>query len=491
MPLPSLAESHAEKSNLSPPTVLGRHARSSSLPEKPQPPIPTPQAPPAVRSTSAQPHTLSNHPLQVPHNTPQRKRVLEAHTFVKASPSTHEETVSVVATAVITPQQAVVAPLPIVPPSPMYSEYSNACASSILSYNQSRYAESLAVHRNIPSRAAAIVFEEPSITIKRASETSESDTKRRSDAVSVPHDVLPSPAMPQSATQHFLDPPVQAYTPRAANSATSSRSFDIGSVPFSIGNVPPVPLAKEVHNMPITPTDSWEKHRSVTTSTSKGGFDYASQTRSRKDSLSSSNHRRDSRSSIRSFRRRRSTMHSILAAYTSSCDSHSRTSSRRPSAVVIDQLLSPSTASRPFPWKPVKVSEAKKQISAKQLQQIVLQSMREYASCQDQALVLEGFEDIPLELEQCTQRLQDLRAAYDGQTAQRATLLARHVACLRVLNGDQGARFAETLAYAVTRGDRLAQEIVSCQEHTRRVEAVRESHWRAVRLVSEVRFMRG
>lgn len=126
------------------------------------------------------------------------------------------------------------------------------------------------------------------------------------------------------------------------------------------------------------------------------------------------------------------------------------------------------------------VSEAKRSLSPKELQQIVLQSMREYGSTRDHALLLKDFETIPLELEQCKQQLSEIEEARKIEIALRETLLARHVACLKGINGDQGARFAESLVAAIARSDRLADELLHLREHVTKVEHVRDGHWRAV-----------
>lgn len=50
-------------------------------------------------------------------------------------------------------------------------------------------------------------------------------------------------------------------------------------------------------------------------------------------------------------------------------------------------------------------------------------------------------------------------ARYQTEIDQRAKVLVRHVACLRAFNGQEGARFADSLVNAVARSDRLAQEL--------------------------------
>lgn len=110
--------------------------------------------------------------------------------------------------------------------------------------------------------------------------------------------------------------------------------------------------------------------------------------------------------------------------------------------------------------------------------------MREYASMQQPALVLEGLEELPLELEQCEQRIQELEAAFNVDLEARETLLKRHVACLKVLNGEQGARFGESLVSAVSRSDRCAQEICHLRERVIKLEGLRDNHWRAAASLS-------
>lgn len=106
--------------------------------------------------------------------------------------------------------------------------------------------------------------------------------------------------------------------------------------------------------------------------------------------------------------------------------------------------------------------------------------MREYGTTSKHALILENFEEIPLELEQCHQKIKELTATFESEVENRKSVLARHVACLRALNGDQGARFADSLVVAVSRTDRCAEAICSLREHVAKVERIRDDHWRAV-----------
>lgn len=110
--------------------------------------------------------------------------------------------------------------------------------------------------------------------------------------------------------------------------------------------------------------------------------------------------------------------------------------------------------------------------------------MRQYSSMHGHAFLLEGLDELPSEIEQCLQRIRDLENALKSDLDERESLLKRHVACLKVLNGDQGARFAESLVSAVSRSDRCAQEICYLREHISKVEALREGHWRAAASVS-------
>lgn len=66
----------------------------------------------------------------------------------------------------------------------------------------------------------------------------------------------------------------------------------------------------------------------------------------------------------------------------------------------------------------------------------------------------------------------------------RESILRTHVACLKVLNGEQGARFGESLVSAVSRSDRLAQEICQLREHVGKIESLRDGHWRAAASLS-------
>jgi hypothetical protein len=107
--------------------------------------------------------------------------------------------------------------------------------------------------------------------------------------------------------------------------------------------------------------------------------------------------------------------------------------------------------------------------------------MREYAADQNQRLILEGFEDMQSELEQCKQRLEELEVLSKSRMEQREALLKRHLACL---NGDQGGHFGDNLVAAILQSDRHALETCQLLEHVNKIERLRDAHWRAAASIS-------
>ena len=269
-------------------------------------------------------------------------------------------------------------------------------------------------------------------------------------------------------------------------SAMSNQSFDLGSVPIMLGpSQTSTRLTMQADLHPVTPALSRHPSTSVYSSTPCGPSPQSPNRRRLTSAARNASRRASSirSKSDRSVRFRRSTLHSILSAYASSQSTY-RQDTQRQSALSaeIRQMLAVPTQTRPFPWKMTNINDAKKQLTPKQLQQIVLNSMREYSSAQDQGLVLEQFEEIPLELEQCAQRTTDLEACLTAEMTYRGSLLKRHTACLTALNGNQGMRFAESLAKAVSRSDRMAQEVCALRKHVNDLERLRDAHWRAVSL---------
>lgn len=256
----------------------------------------------------------------------------------------------------------------------------------------------------------------PAIEIQRQS--SQSSSCSRSEAHSVPGDSALSPMM-QLPQQHPGIP-----------SPLTAASFDLRTVPmqYAMAGAPPCPrhlqhqqaqsYSHSSHppaDVPMTPSATG--HSASGHSSLQGhGINLSAEDQmqrmshrasrvpgvDRRDSIiSSPRQRRTSKTSQASLRRRSKNNRLVLTS--------SMLSRMSPTAERISPLLQPSVEERPFPWKQVNIAEVKQRLSPQQLQQIVLQSMREYGGTQEHALVLEDFESIPLELEHCMNRVTELK----------------------------------------------------------------------------------
>lgn len=70
-------------------------------------------------------------------------------------------------------------------------------------------------------------------------------------------------------------------------------------------------------------------------------------------------------------------------------------------------------------------------------------------------------------------------AQYLTDMAKREKLLKRHIMTLRAFNGEEGARFGESLLKSISQSDSGISKLLSLVDHTSRVERSCESHWRA------------
>ena len=355
----------------------------------------------------------------------------------------------------------------IQPESPPATATSNARASSILSISQDTakqrldmLAKMLSQKHSLPVAPSSTPTEVEGRNLYRGSLAYSSSS--RSEAHSVPHDAVAVPSTPSVA------PHAQLGVPPATGN--TEKSFDLGSVPFT--------MTKAQHP-PMTSASHGQQNPAMEPSSQVG--------RRSKEVVRRSSFKRSRRSAAR---RTAPTGQVIEAARSNEVDQAEQTAvphlasmSRRPSASIL-HLLEPEPQPRAFPWKTVKICEAKKTCTPQQLQKLVLDSMREYSSSSSNqpGLLLEGFESIPLELEQCEQKMSEVERMLTTELVGREALLVRHVACLKGFNGEQGARFGESLVSAISRSDRLAQEARMLREHVGKVERLREGHWRAVSL---------
>ena len=356
--------------------------------------------------------------------------------------------------------------------SPPATATSNARASSILSISQDTAKKRLDMLAKMLTQKHVLSVAPTSTPAdqegKQAYRDSVYSTASRSEAHSVPHDAV---AVPQT--------PVHLAAPLATGN--TDRSFDLRSLPFAAG-------ASQGQSQAVQPLHPGLAPSHAEASTPVPIRQASSSSRKGKDAVRKPSSTRSSRS--RRSAARKSTLATSASAVGTAehidthgiSDAQLRNMPRRPSASVL-HLLEPEPTPRNFPWKSIKVSEAKKTCTPQQLQKLVLDSMREYSSSNSSqpGLLLEGFESIPLELEQCSQRLAELEAMLTTELVGREALLVRHVACLKGFNGEQGARFGEGLVTAISRSDRLAQEARMLREHVGKVEQIRDGHWRAVR----------
>lgn len=352
----------------------------------------------------------------------------------------------------------------VAPDSPPLTGVSNARASSILSISQdtAKHRLDMLARRLGDKQALPIAppsFNGESKQLDRNSLAFSSCS--RSEAHSVPHDAVPVPQTPMVA-QLSLPIPMTANT---------ESSFDLGTVPFTM--VGP-------NKMPSPPGQP-QAAPAFRLSHVSSGSGSAPGSRKGKDAARSGSGRSARPKRVVSKRSVKALIAPApieIASLRSETQTADHTPSLSPSSA-----RHPSLQPRPFPWKTIKVSEARKKCSPQQLQKLVLESMREYssASSNQPGLLLEGFESLPLEIEQCGLRLKEVEEALSRAIEERRSVLAEHVTHLSDRTDDDRTALAGKLISAINNSEQLAEEARMLREHLTRVEQLREGHWRAVR----------
>ncbi|KAI5479386.1 hypothetical protein MNV49_003720 [Pseudohyphozyma bogoriensis] len=157
-------------------------------------------------------------------------------------------------------------------------------------------------------------------------------------------------------------------------------------------------------------------------------------------------------------------------------------STTRSTSITLDQTLaafnSPASppSPLPFPWASVPVLDAKHLLRREEMQSVVVESVKTF---RDAKLVIDEFDKVDAQLESAQERLRDIEDKFQTELSNRARLLHRHVVCLRSLNGDEGARFAQTLVSGIAKSDELALRQARLSDHVLKMEQLKASHHRA------------
>ncbi|EGG06031.1 uncharacterized protein MELLADRAFT_107122 [Melampsora larici-populina 98AG31] len=136
---------------------------------------------------------------------------------------------------------------------------------------------------------------------------------------------------------------------------------------------------------------------------------------------------------------------------------------------------------QPFPWVTQSLDYLERLGTSEQAQ-LIRQALAIYPN-ESHRFVVGDTSKLVREVHECPKRIQDLRANYLSDIARREKLLKRHIMTLRAFNGDEGARFGDTLLKAISQGDEGVSELFSLVNYTSHVERTCEAHWRAAATV--------
>lgn len=81
------------------------------------------------------------------------------------------------------------------------------------------------------------------------------------------------------------------------------------------------------------------------------------------------------------------------------------------------------------------------------------------------------------------QKAHELHVRFIADLHRREKLLQRHVMTLCALNGNQGARFGDSLMKLINQTDELVCELFGIMEHSSKIERICQAHWRAAATV--------
>ncbi|KAH9812087.1 hypothetical protein DFH28DRAFT_1178056 [Melampsora americana] len=137
---------------------------------------------------------------------------------------------------------------------------------------------------------------------------------------------------------------------------------------------------------------------------------------------------------------------------------------------------------RAFPWKTQSINSHLRGIDIAEQTRLIQQSLALYPH-DTHRFVVGDTSKLTSEARQCPERIQDLHRTYLADIAKREKLLKRHIMTLRAFNGEEGARFGDTLLKAISQGDEDVSELLSLLNYSSHVERTCEAHWRAAATV--------
>ncbi|KAM0751393.1 hypothetical protein T439DRAFT_356216 [Meredithblackwellia eburnea MCA 4105] len=140
----------------------------------------------------------------------------------------------------------------------------------------------------------------------------------------------------------------------------------------------------------------------------------------------------------------------------------------------------------PFPWTTIPVADAKRLCTQRELQSLVMASVRQ-AGEETHRLVVREFETLKSGLREREKRLGELELKHSFESSVRDQQLSRHVATLKAFNGEAGARFAGTLVDSIKKTEHVLLGQVQVANHLTKIESARYSHAQAVASLSLVR----
>ncbi|KAG0149898.1 hypothetical protein CROQUDRAFT_131066 [Cronartium quercuum f. sp. fusiforme G11] len=148
---------------------------------------------------------------------------------------------------------------------------------------------------------------------------------------------------------------------------------------------------------------------------------------------------------------------------------------------IVSSFAHPGTT-RSFPWATRSIDAHLRDLDLIAQNQLVDHALKLYPM-NAHRFVVGDTTKLLAEGRECEERAQELHVRYLSDMAKRETLLKRHVVTLRAFNGEEGARFGDSLIKAINQSDAGVSELLSLVDHTSRVERMCDSHWRAAAAV--------
>ncbi|KAI8454705.1 hypothetical protein BY996DRAFT_2086895 [Phakopsora pachyrhizi] len=107
----------------------------------------------------------------------------------------------------------------------------------------------------------------------------------------------------------------------------------------------------------------------------------------------------------------------------------------------------------------------------------------EFYPIESQRFLVGGVANLKTEIQEYECKVRDHHVRYLADLTKREKLLQRHITTLRAFNGDEGARFGESLAKAISNSDYLTSQLLSMADYTSRLKRLCEGHWRAAAII--------